>query len=222
MEIYPYKTNIHVLTGELFDGDHIDENIDLLQHLISRENDPDEKKKLRSRFTDIFLVFDMDIQDKRADIIKLEAMLRFFDDPADNGKLYINYPMLESYRHLRSLDDEAFKDRCVAVPQLCEYKKIVGMECCNELKDVNRYEKETFRKIIILHLKKANFLLNGEFELPSFEEFESWEGADILRMQHNKIKKDNSVFVLNTSLFNVVDYRPSDFLIKQETNKGSM
>jgi len=51
--------------------------------------------------------------------------------------------------------------------------------------------------------------------LPSVEEFNSWEGADILEMQRRKMNADRSVFVLNTSIFNVVDYRPSDFLEKK-------
>ena len=35
IEIYSYGTNIHVLIGQIFEGDDIDSDIDLLQHLIS-------------------------------------------------------------------------------------------------------------------------------------------------------------------------------------------
>jgi len=212
VEIYSYKTNIHVLIGEIFHGDQIDEDLDLLQYLISREKDISEKKKLQRRFTDIFLVFDMDMHDQRADMGRLGTMLRVFNDSADDGKLYVNYPMLESYRHLKSLDDKEFKERAVEVSRFPEYKCIVGMECCNNLKNIDDYDLRTFQTIILLHLKKANFILNGVYELPSVKEFESWEGADILKMQQKKMEKDGSVYVLNTSLFNVVDYRPSDFL----------
>jgi hypothetical protein len=141
-------------------------------------------------------------------------MLKTFNDSADEGKLYINYPMMESYRHLRSLDDEEFKDRCVAVSLFPDYKYIVGRECHEKLKNINNYDVNTFHTIISLHLKKANYILNSRYELPSIEEFESWEGADILGKQRKRMEEDNSVFVLNTSLFNVVDYRPSDFLKK--------
>jgi hypothetical protein len=216
IEIYSYKTNIHVLIGEIFHGNQIDADLDLLQHLISRENDISEKKKLQRRFTDIFLVFDMDMHDQRADIGRLETMLKVFNDSANDGKLYVNYPMLESYRHLKSLDDEEFKNRCIEVSRFPDYKYIVGKECCNSLKNVDDYDLETFQAIILLHLKKANLILKGEYELPSAREFESWEGSDILKVQQKKMEKDGSVFVLNTSLFNVVDYRPSDFLTETD------
>ena len=45
VDIYSYETNIHVLIGEIFSGDKLDEDLDLLQHLISREDDQDERKK---------------------------------------------------------------------------------------------------------------------------------------------------------------------------------
>lgn len=214
VEIYSYKTNIHVLISDIFNGDEIDVDLDLLQYLISRESDAHEKEKLQRRFTDIFLVFDMDTHDPRSDMGRLETMLRVFDDSADEGKLYINYPMLESFRHLKSLHDSEFKDRHVPISKFPMYKHIVGEECDTMLKDVKNYDKETFEAIINMHLKKANFILSGKYELPPVDEFESWEGADILRAQQKKIEKENSVFVLNTSLFNVVDYRPSDFLKK--------
>ena len=32
---------------------------------------------------------------------RVEEMLKLFDDETDNGKLYINYPMIESIRYTR-------------------------------------------------------------------------------------------------------------------------
>ncbi|MCL2510161.1 MAG: hypothetical protein FWF07_03685, partial [Methanomassiliicoccaceae archaeon] len=197
VEIYSYRTNIHVLIGELFNGNQLDEDIDLLQHLISRENDKTEKEKLQRRFTDVFLIFDMDMHDERADTGRLETMLKVFNDSANNGKLYINYPMMESYRHLRSLNDEEFKDRCVAVSLFSDYKQIVDKECHKGLKNVNEYNVDIFRVITHAHLKKGNYVLGREYVLPSVEEFNSWEGADILEMQRRKMNADRSVFVLN-------------------------
>jgi len=215
VEIYSYKTNIHVLINEIFDGDQLDEDIDLLQHLISKEKDKAEREKLQRKFTDIFLIFDMDMHDSRAEIRRLETMLKVFNDSANGGKLCINYPMMESYKHLKSLKDEEFKDRCVAVSLFSDYKQIVDRECHKELKNVKEYDAETFTAITHAHLKKGNYVLGNEYELPSVEEFESWEGADILKMQWRRMNSDKSVFVLNTSIFNVVDYRPSDFLVKK-------
>jgi len=158
------------------------------------------------------MVFDMDMHDPKADISKLEKMLRFFNDSTDRGKLYINYPMMESYRHLTSLNDRNFKDRRVSISQFPDYKAIVEKEGHKGLKDLRRCDKATFRPMIDMHLKKSNRILSGTYALPSSEKFLSWEGADILKKQQKSMDEDGSLFVLNTSLFNVVDYRPGDFL----------
>lgn len=210
VEIFPYKANIHSLIKYLFVEDRIDENIDPVQYLISIEKDPYIREKLNKKFTDVFLVFDMDMHHSGSDINKLEAMLKFFCDPADEGKLYINYPMMESYRHFTSFNDDEFKGRTGKCSP--EYKETVGNECCNELKDVKKYNEEIFRMMIGSHLKKANYILNGAYMLPSKDEFLRWDGADILKIQYKKFQSDGSVYVLNTSIFNAVDYRPSDFL----------
>ena len=42
-------------------------------------------------------------------------MQNFFIDAADMGKLYINYPMIESYQHLQSLPDNDYAERKIPV-----------------------------------------------------------------------------------------------------------
>ncbi|MDR3075463.1 MAG: hypothetical protein LBU30_05460 [Candidatus Methanoplasma sp.] len=154
----------------------------------------------------------MDIQDERANIEMMNAMIGTFNDSTDNGKLYLNYPMLESYKHLMSLDDENFKDRCVAVSDCCRYKETVGRECHRSLRNVGDYNLEIFDAIIRMHLRKANYILGDDFVLPPMDKLESLSGGDIMDAQVEKMLKDGSIFVLNTSMFNVVEYRPSDFL----------
>ncbi|MDY5577675.1 MAG: hypothetical protein SPF70_09470 [Lachnospiraceae bacterium] len=42
-------------------------------------------------------------------------MQRYFCDSADVGKLYINYPMLESYQHLEQIPDNEYENRQISV-----------------------------------------------------------------------------------------------------------
>jgi len=210
--VYSYRTNIHILIAGLFGKDGLDEDIDLMSHLISREKDNVQKEILRKRFTDVFLVFDMDPQDTRIETDKIERMLSFFSDSADNGKLYLNYPMLESYKHLRTLNDPEFGERKVPLSEIRVYKQTAGKECHRHLRDVNKYTKMTFKALALMHLKKANRLIGNGFVLPSKEEFLSRNGTEILREQDREMKETASIYVLNTSLFNIIDYNPSEFL----------
>ena len=61
---------------------------------------------------------------------KILEMQRCFVDPADMGKLYINYPMIESYRHLCQLPDGNFAERKITVSLQPgkEYKALVEQE----------------------------------------------------------------------------------------------
>jgi hypothetical protein len=217
MEVYSYNTNIHVLIDALFaNGNVIDRDVDIIRHLKDRERDAEKIAILSMKYVNIFLVFDMDPHDQKTDIGKLRTMLSFFGDPTDNGKLYLNYPMLESYKHLKHLNDPEFAERKIKVSDVCNYKRIVGEECCAELENLGAYTQDVFKILALMHLKKANRVLGGNFGLPSKRQFLSWTGEEILDTQRAVIEGEQSLFVLNTCLFNIVDHRPSDFLSDTE------
>ena len=58
-----------------------------------------------SDISEIFLFFDYDFLNSQLSLDEInrrvEEMLTLFDDETDNGKLYINYPMIESIRYTR-------------------------------------------------------------------------------------------------------------------------
>lgn len=57
-------------------------------------------------------------------------MAEYFVDETDPsvGKLYINYPMMESYRDCDDFFDENYKSTMVSLPAILSYKKDVGKE----------------------------------------------------------------------------------------------
>ena len=57
-------------------------------------------------------------------------MQNSFSDATDMGKLYINYPMIESYQHLRTIPDSDFAERKIPVSLQpgSKYKELVGKE----------------------------------------------------------------------------------------------
>jgi hypothetical protein len=75
-------------------------------------------------------VFDYERHDTKFSEDKILAMQRYFADAADNGKLYINYPMIEAYQHLKSLPDDDYAERKIPVSLQPgrQYKALVNHE----------------------------------------------------------------------------------------------
>lgn len=76
-----------------------------------------------------------------------------FTESSDHGKLFINYPMMQSYKHICS--DEEYLDRTVSLEDIGRYKDIVDSDCPIHLKHLSNYNEESFLHIITPNLKKA-------------------------------------------------------------------
>lgn len=51
-------------------------------------------------------------------------MLKMFDDETGNGKLYINYPMVESIRYTKELPDEEYRHYTVSRALCHDFKRL--------------------------------------------------------------------------------------------------
>ena len=105
--IWIYGTNIYNLYadieseyGENWYEDHYND-VDL-PWLLSYDKE-DMEHCDRSDFKNIYLIFDYERHDPRFDENKILRMQNYFNDATNNGQLYINYPMLESYKDLDEL-----------------------------------------------------------------------------------------------------------------------
>lgn len=211
--VYRYNTNIHVLIELLFTDDKLDEDLDIVRVLKIHETDMAKKAILDRKFEYVYMIFDFDPQDSKLNLDKVGDMIDFFNDPADNGRLFINYPMVESYRHLKSLNDSEFKDRTVSIDTLKsgKYKELVNEECCKDLKQINRYTVDTYKDIIRMHICKENYLINKKFEMMSKEDFLDQTGSELLNVQKELIRNKSVVSVINTCIFTIVEHAPSQF-----------
>ena len=132
-EIWIYGTNIYQLYNDIvkeYGEEWADENADIdLPFVISKKQYPD-KLRYKEDFTNIVLVFDYERHDTKFSEEKILEMQRCFVDAANMGKLYINYPMIESYRHLCQLPDGNFAERKIPVSLQPgkEYKALVEQE----------------------------------------------------------------------------------------------
>lgn len=136
-EIWIYGTNIYQLYNDIvkeYGEEWAKKNDDIdLPFVISKKKFPDALR-YKEDFTNIILVFDYERHDTNFSEKKILEMQNCFIDAADMGKLYINYPMIESYQHLCQLPDGDFAERKIPVSlqpgktykSLVEQETIVG------------------------------------------------------------------------------------------------
>ena len=116
--VWIYGTNIYMLYEDIvkeYGCSWAEEGMDIdLPFVISKKESPDTVC-YKNNFTDIILVFDYERHDPKFSEDKISEMQTCFSDSTDMGKLYLNYPMIESYLHLSALPDEEYIDRSVPV-----------------------------------------------------------------------------------------------------------
>lgn len=120
--------NIYELYRLMNESDFTEDIVTVIKRKLESRNErpiPDDVSI--TDFSEVYLFFDYDFQNKNLELedlnSQLQEMLDFFSDETDNGKLYINYPMVESLRCTQKLPDEHFY----------EYK--VSRENCSDFKD---------------------------------------------------------------------------------------
>ena len=155
-EILSYNTNIYTLYREMFsDGDP--SSIDTLQNLKEHERDAEKKKLFDNRYSDILLIFDLDPQDPQFSGDKITEMAEYFTESSDMGKLYINYPMVEAFYHMKSIPDNDFDTYTSSMEELKSrhYKRRVNLE--NRDRDYGKFIKNRNEcsTVIRQHIAKA-------------------------------------------------------------------
>lgn len=129
--LWIYGTNIYMLYEDIvkeYGEDWTDLDVDPPFVISKKKNF--QRLRYKADFVNIVLVFDYERHDANFSEDKIVEMQNYFTDAADTGKLYLNYPMIESYRHLKGLPDEGYADRKVAVtlqPGI-QYKRLVKQE----------------------------------------------------------------------------------------------
>ncbi len=131
-DVWVYGTNIYELYEDIekeYGEEWVENEDDIdLPFVISKKITPLDLS-YKTEFTNIILMFDYERQDTAFSEETILKLQKTFFDASDMGILYINYPMLESYIHLKSLPDLEYIERRVAVfNRGSEYKSIVRLE----------------------------------------------------------------------------------------------
>ena len=186
---------------------------DLFRSLPLRENGIiiPEGKRLDTYFSQIFLFFDYDFQNKMG-LQKLnqiiEEMLEFFNDETENGKLYINYPMVESLKYTKELPDEHYYEYVATRQECVEHKfktnaeqfayamakgyRFINLSKTNESDVLTNWENLKLQNVM-----KANFILTGDKEMPSEKDTVN-QSAIFEAQKADYVDKTDSVAILNS------------------------
>ncbi len=207
-EIVPYNTNIYVLYQEMFaEGDP--SSIDLLQMLKEREKDPAKKKIFDVRYSDIILIFDFEPQDPQFSGDKILDMMQYFTESSDMGKLYLNYPMVEAFYHMKSIPDKGYNDYIVSLEELIEgtYKQRVNRENRNRNYSKFAVNREECNMVIQQNIKKAWLISEARQRVCVTDQLLP-DLIEVLMKQLSKVEVQKVIPVLCTCVFYITDYNP--------------
>lgn len=214
--VIKYGCDLPTLYKNLNDNDY-----DLFRTLPFAENGITlpEGKRLDTLFSQIFLFFDYDFQNRmpleQLNNI-LESMLEFFDDETINGKLYINYPMVESLKYTKELPDENYW-MYVATRQECQnhqfkgnaehfaYSGAKGYRFIDLSKNDKENVLDNWNFLKIQNVSKANYVLSGNFKIPETKELFS-QRAIFDAQKQKYVDTNNSVAILNSFPLFIYEY----------------
>lgn len=172
-----------------------------------------DKEKLKGKsandFSDIFLAFDLDPHTGDFDPVCVQKLMSHFRDSSDAGKLYINYPMVESFFHvpkeiLESCDNPDVEKSLIRyeVRELTGYKKRVNHEGFKYRKD---YGVKQFQSVIRRHAQVVSLLTKQPIE----STFQLKVQLALLKKQLSLIQVSKSGYVVNTFCLLVPELYPS-------------
>ena len=233
--LHYYCSNIFSLYDTIKEYGVLDGSIDLINVL---KEEADKHKEIKSdldkikysyEVSEIFLFFDYDIrkQDEKNKLsieeqnAKILELFIFFEnetlDSERNGlKLYINYPMIESYRFFKKeLPDEDFRNYTFDLLSEKHFRQIVNEESyyqnlkylCFDLnksgnlrntddEDRSQKIKQNWLYLKDLNIKKAHFICTDDYSIPSDKD--SIKQRTIFNNQIEKyVAPNHEVAVLN-------------------------
>lgn len=150
-DIVIYGTNIYCLYQDLvneYGNDWTKKDVDL-PYLVSQKKGITPVYHKRD-FSNIFLVFDYERHDPFFSESKISAMQKYFGDVTENGQLFLNYPMVEAYRHIFTIPDSDYQN----------YKEPTTMQRGNIYK--NKVKNSIIAKLVDFQ-EKLNIQLRDRF-----------------------------------------------------------
>lgn len=190
-----YNSNIYSLYTKLKNHDALNgklevDTVSVFKEILTEKGDNTLKEIREDEVSEIYLFFDYDFQEKSRTLEennkRLSEMLDYFTDETGNGKLYINYPMVESLRYTKELPDNDYWSYTVS-RQKCqedsfkhqvhefsfyksnlEYLVLTIKPADDETRIQQKVDtaKTNWLHLVTMNTSKANYICNDKNELP--------------------------------------------------------
>lgn len=176
----------------------------------------------RNDFAQLFLFFDIELQDSCADKDKIIRQLTtIFSNETENGKLYINYPMIEALRDIAT-DGACYHSCLLPISDILDqnYKRLVGSR--SGFTNLNKYNEETWKLFCKIAVQRASCLLTENCPpcdavtskpLLSFQKYreQGTQETLYLRQYENHIAVSSQVMILSSIPLFLLDYYQESF-----------
>ena len=219
-----YNSNIYSLYTKLKNHDALNgklevDTVSVFKEILTEKGDNTLKDIREDEVSEIYLFFDYDFQNRMGlkklnDI--LEEMLTFFSNETENGRLYINYPMVESLKYTKDLPDDQYNGY-VATRQECvehKFKDNAEKFACSKAKgyrfiDVSKIDKTTaisnWEQLKLQNVKKANYIISGNDAMPDSKDTVNQKKIFNAQIEQY-VEPKEQVSILNSFPIFVYDY----------------
>ena len=219
-----YNSNIYSLYSKLQDHDTLHgmlevNTVSVFKEILLERGDETLKDIREDEVSEIYLFFDYDFQEDARTLEennkRLSELLEYFTDETGTGKLYINYPMVESLRYTKQLPDNEYWKYTVTRKKCqednfkhqvhefsfyganLEYIILTIKPADDEAKKREKTDtaKQNWRHLIVMNVSKSNYICNDKNEIPE----EADNQKDIFDNQLSKYveAEDCKVAILN-------------------------
>jgi len=180
-----YNNNIYQLYKDLQEYGGDGDVVSLLMEKFDGEKDnPLRSINASSDISEVYLFFDYDFHNKNLPLDEINRqvceMLSMFDNETENGKLYIDYPMVESIRYTKMLPDPDYWSYMVSRTECSNFKRLSAKFSAYSSFDfilLNEKREPTKEKLAeisrnwenlkIQNVSKANYLCHGSYVVPA-------------------------------------------------------
>lgn len=164
----------------------------------------EQKDKIAGmKFGTKYLVFDFDFQERTmtdlGKIKALEQMLAVFNNDSENGLLFINYPMFESFQEVVGSQAQ-YEETKVKRSEFGKYKRSIADR--NLGVDCKAVSFANFKSYILTALRESNFLFHGAFgkKLPYKEMISDGYGLKLFSRQIEELQEEGLIYPINSSV----------------------
>jgi len=189
-----YNSNIYSLYTKLKQHDTLNgilevNTVSVFNEILIEKGDYTLKDIREDEVSEIYLFFDYDFQEDSRTLQEnnkiLSEMLMYFTDETENGKLYINYPMVESIRYTKELPDNDYlkytvtRQRCQDESfkhQVHEFSFYGNLQyiipIIKPADDEAKIQEKTntaiknWKHLIVMNVSKSNYICNNKNDIP--------------------------------------------------------